>query len=193
MEKDDTLDETIDDTTVILRDILTNTNGASVPLGEDTITITDPSWYSDNMYDSSVSVDTITLLGSTVTNGNGIYTLNPSSYGSITLSPSFNTLGINGSSIQASNSVSLGDLDATKQKIYIVEPWQSKKPMQIEEGLWVSLEKDLISTDELKKKIMEKLEETNPDVVIKMGINPDNMKLVKSEVNLEINKEFGSK
>jgi hypothetical protein len=192
METDDTLD--IEDT-IVLNDIITNTNGAQTPLGEeDIITITDSSVYGcgSDMFGSMVGVDTITLSDSTITNG-GIYSINPSSYGAITLSaPSYTTgnISLNGSSIYQSQSIQLGDTDANKQKIYIVEPWQSTKPMHIEDNLWVSLEKDLLSTKDLKKKIMDKLEESNPEILIKMGINPDNMKLVRNEVNLEINRDL---
>ena len=35
---------------------------------------------------------------------------------------------------------------------------------------------------------MNKLSEVHPDLVVRMGINHENIKLMKSEVNLEINK-----
>jgi hypothetical protein len=75
------------------------------------------------------------------------------------------------------------------KKIYIVEPWQSKNPIEIESGLWISLEEDLISNEELKQKVFDKLSETNPDFIVKCGMNKDNISLRKSEVSLEINKE----
>lgn len=90
---------------------------------------------------------------------------------------------------EPSNEIVIGN-NEDKQKIYIVEPWQSRKPIKVKDGLWVSLEQDLISNDEIKKQILEKIEDEHPDLAIKMGLNPDNIKLVKSEVNLEINKEF---
>lgn len=88
----------------------------------------------------------------------------------------------------ADSEIKIGMDDESKHKIYIVEPWQSKNPIHVDEGLCVSLESDLIPTDEIKRKILDKLEETNPEIVIKMGMNPDNMTLTKSEVNIEINK-----
>ena len=193
MEKDSSLEE--ETTTIDLRDMITITNGAITPLDEDTLVISDSYSYDyhDGMYNSCVGVDTITLNNTTST---GIYSIGSSGYGSISMTQPIYTNGtitLTGSTVAPSTSVSLGETDNTKQKIYIVEPWQSKKPIQIDDGLWVSLEKDLISTDELKRKIIDKLEETNPDIVVKIGINPDNLKLVKSEVNLEINKEFGDK
>lgn len=193
MEKDSSLEE--ETTTIDLRDMITITNGAITPLDEDTLVISDSYSYDyhDGMYNSCVGADTITLNNTTST---GIYSIGSSGYGSISMAQPIytnDTITLTGSTVAPSTSVSLGETDNTKQKIYIVEPWQSKKPIQIDDGLWVSLEKDLISTDELKRKIIDKLEETNPDIVVKIGINPDNLKLVKSEVNLEINKEFGDK
>lgn len=193
MEKDSSLEE--ETTTIDLRDMITITNGAITPLDEDTLVISDSYSYDyhDGMYNSCVGVDTITLNNTAST---GIYSIGSSGYGAISMAQPIYTNGtitLTGSTVAPSTSVSLGETDNTKQKIYIVEPWQSKKPIQIDDGLWVSLEKDLISTDELKRKIIDKLEETNPDIVVKIGINPDNLKLVKSEVNLEINKEFGDK
>lgn len=151
----------------------------------DTITLTDMtgSTYSSSAYaattpstiwQGSAGASIVSVGG---TSGGGYVISNDTSYGNITL---------NGSSYTNQNTWTIGDQDTTKNKIYVVEPWQSKNPIQVEEGLWVSLEKDLISTDELKQKIMDKLEETNPEILIKMGLNSDNMKLVKREVNLEI-------
>lgn len=153
----------------------------------DTITLNDMSGstYSSSPYvvtmPSSIwqagAGSTITTVGGGGAGGGGYVISNAASYGNITL---------NGSSYTGPNTWTIGDQDTTKNKIYVVEPWQSKNPIQVEEGLWVSLEKDLISNDELKQKIMDKLEETNPEILIKMGLNSDNMKLVKREVNLEI-------
>jgi hypothetical protein len=85
----------------------------------------------------------------------------------------------------------IGDSDEKKHKIYIVEPWQSSNPIKIDEGFWISLERDIVSTDDLKRKILKKLEDTHPEVILTTGLNIQNIKLVKSEFNLEINKEFG--
>lgn len=85
----------------------------------------------------------------------------------------------------------IGDSDEKKHKIYIVEPWQSSNPIKIDEGFWISMERDIVSTDDLKRKILKKLEDTHPEVILTTGLNIQNIKLVKSEFNLEINKEFG--
>ena len=152
----------------------------------DTITLTDMSGSTHSsspytattpstIWQGNVGASIVSVGG---TSGGGGYVIsNDTSYGTITL---------NGSSYSDQNTWTFGDQDTTKNKIYVVEPWQSKNPIQVEEGLWVSLEKDLISNDELKQKIIDKLEETNPEILIKMGLNSDNMKLVKREVNLEI-------
>lgn len=93
-------------------------------------------------------------------------------------------------SITPGSNVILGEDLSEKHKIYIVEPWQSRKPIKVKEGLWISLEHDLIPNDEIKREIINKIEEMHPDIIIRAGINHDNIKLVKSEVNIEINKEF---
>lgn len=143
----------------------------------DTITLTDMS----DSYATSPQVVTLPLSAwngsSIIANSNGNY------YGNLSLT----------GSMSATGSLTLGDQDTTKNKIYIVEPWQSKNPIKVEDGLWVSLEKDLVSNDALKQKIMDRLEETNPEILIKMGINVDNMKLVKREVNIEINQDSEKK
>ena len=154
----------------------------------DTITISDLTNMANSTYNINPSVASIwTMAGS----GSVSTVTIPSSSGY------YGNLTLNGNSITSSynypNSWTIGDQDTTKNKIYIVEPWQSKNPIQVEDGLWISLEKDLISNEKLKQKIMEKLEETNPEIVIKMGINPDNMKLVKREVNLEIHPDSEKK
>lgn len=121
------------------------------------------------------------MLGTSLANSDGVITINS---GSLTNS------WINVEPYLKQNvSVNIGDVDDNKHKIYIVEPWQSRNPVKVQNGLWVSLENDLISNDELKQRILDKLDEVRPDVIVKLGINPDNIKLVKSEVNLEINKE----
>lgn len=76
-----------------------------------------------------------------------------------------------------------------RHKIYIVEPWQSRKPIVIEGGLHISLEEDLISQEELKEKILENLSVTHPETIVKVGLNPDNIKLVRNEVTIEIKQD----
>jgi len=80
--------------------------------------------------------------------------------------------------------------DVGKQKIYIVEPWQSRKPIMIDGGLYVSFEEDLISTKELKEKILNSISETHPEITVKIGLNPNDIKLVKNEVTIEIKKDI---
>ncbi len=89
--------------------------------------------------------------------------------------------------INDSQTIRIGEIN-NKHKIYIVEPWQSKKPIHVKNGLWVSLEKDLISYDEIKIDIIRVLDDIHPDISLKVGMNPDNITLVKNEVTLEINK-----
>ena len=123
-----------------------------------------------------------------INNGNYLTTNN-----TLTLTGSNNNITPNWGSVWDTSSINenlmFGDIDDNKSKVFIVKPWQSKKPIEIEDGLWISLEEDLISNDDLKKKILDKLSETDPDILIRIGVNPDNIKLVKSEVNLEINKK----
>lgn len=95
-----------------------------------------------------------------------------------------------------SNNIYINDNDGgviigetnTNYKIYIVEPWQSKNPILIKEGLWISLESDLIPYEEIKTEISKVLDELHPDISIKYGCNSSNITLVKNEVSLEINK-----
>jgi len=88
----------------------------------------------------------------------------------------------------ADTDLTIGDNNTNKQKLYIVEPWQSRNPIEVKDGLWISLPSDMISNDEIKTYILDKLIETNPEILIKIGLNVDNIKLVKSEVTLEINR-----
>lgn len=149
--------------------------------------------YNSTDYSSLCGTDTITITGST--SYNTPINITQSNYGSITYSqPSYSigTVGVKGISNTVS-SVNIGYIDQSKQKIYIVEPWQSNNPINVDGGMWISLEKDLISYDQLKRKIFDKLEETNPDILVKIGLNQNNIQLVKREVNLEINMESGEK
>ena len=82
-------------------------------------------------------------------------------------------------------SIIIGEINH-KHKIYIVEPWQTKNPIFVKSGLCVSLEKDLISYDEIKVDIINVLNEKRPDISLKLGLNPNNISLVKHEVSLEI-------
>ena len=95
------------------------------------------------------------------------------------------TLASNGMTYQ--NSTTIGDSDNKKCKIYIVDKWQSKRPIHIKDDLWISFGDDLIPYEELKKDIVEKICETHPELVVKIGFNTDEIKLVKREVTLEIN------
>lgn len=82
-------------------------------------------------------------------------------------------------------SIIIGEINQ-KHKIYIVEPWQTSNPIFVKPGLWISLEKDLISYDEIKVDIINVLNEERPDISLKLGLNPNNISLVKHEVSLEI-------
>lgn len=96
--------------------------------------------------------------------------------------------GLIGSVNNLKNTVIIGENDKSKLKVYIVEPWQSNNPIKVKDDLWVSLEKDLISFNEIKNEIFDKILDIFPELVIKAGLNPENMSLVKSEVTLEVNK-----
>jgi len=85
------------------------------------------------------------------------------------------------------SSTIVGDSSTDKVKLFIVEPWQSRKPIEIESGLFVSLEADMISDSELKYSIIKKLTEDHPDVLLKIGVDANNVKLVRKDVTLEIN------
>lgn len=82
-------------------------------------------------------------------------------------------------------SIIIGEINQ-KHKIYIVEPWQTSNPIFVKSGLCVSLEKDLISYDEIKADIINVLNEERPDISLKLGLNSNNISLVKHEVSLEI-------
>jgi len=81
--------------------------------------------------------------------------------------------------------ITLGNTSHSKLKIYVVEPWQSNNPIEVEPGLWVSLEKDLKTNLEIKEKIVSTIGELHPDLIIKAG-GIENISLVKREVNIEI-------
>lgn len=121
------------------------------------------------------------------TTGYNLHTLNSSQ--NVVMVDSSNYMGT--SKLISGSTLWIGDSDEKKHKIYIVEPWQSSNPIKIDEGFWISLERDIVSTDDLKRKILKKLEDTHPEVILTTGLNIQNIKLVKSEFNLEINKEFG--
>jgi len=131
----------------------------------------------------NTSVNTLSLN----TTGYNLHTLNSSQ--NVVIVDSSNYMGA--SKLISGSSLWIGDSDEKKHKIYIVEPWQSSNPIKIDEGFWISLERDIVSTDDLKRKILKKLEDTHPEVILTTGLNIQNIKLVKSEFNLEINKEFG--
>lgn len=82
-------------------------------------------------------------------------------------------------------SIIIGEINQN-HKIYIVDPWQTRNPIFIKHGLCVSLEKDLIPYDEIKVDIINVLNEERPDISLKLGLNPNNISLVKHEVSLEI-------
>jgi hypothetical protein len=76
-----------------------------------------------------------------------------------------------------------------KQKIYICEPWQTTNPIDLGDGLIASFPDDMISEEELKKKVYNKLEELHPDKAIKLGLNEENITLRKKSVTIEIDLE----
>jgi len=91
-----------------------------------------------------------------------------------------------GSNNAFSTSIILGQSLAGKEKIYIVEPWQSSNPIKVNEHIWISLEKDLISMTTIKKEIYKTIEETFPEIFIKIGFDFSKLAIVKREVTLEV-------
>jgi hypothetical protein len=142
-----------------------------------------------------MTIDTTTIGNyNDLNNMSGVGVLNPVISAPSTIS-NINSYGntiscCNGSSnsiqpVLASNVV-LGDSSSTKKKLYITEIWQTKNPIRIDDNLIVSLEKDLISNDEIKTKILSIIENEHPDVYLQLGLDNKNIKLVKNEVTLEI-------
>lgn len=102
-----------------------------------------------------------------------------------TVNPYPNTIVIN----DTNQGIVIGDTtNDCKVKVYICEAWQTKNPIELDNGLIVSLEEHLYADNEIKTKIYNKIEELYPELAIKIGMNEDNISLRKKSVTLEINK-----
>jgi len=74
-----------------------------------------------------------------------------------------------------------------KSNIYICEEWESKKPMKIKDGMFVSLKEDLYSVEELEDIVLKKIENEYPEALIKLGTNIDSINIKKHSIPIEIN------
>jgi len=71
-------------------------------------------------------------------------------------------------------------------EVYVVEKWQSKKPIEVGNGLYVSFEEDLITADEIQELVYTKIEETHPEKAIKLGMDKNNLTIRKLSLPIEI-------
>jgi hypothetical protein len=71
-------------------------------------------------------------------------------------------------------------------EVYVVEEWQSKKPIEVGNGLYVSFEEDLITADEIQELVYAKIEETYPEKAIKLGMDKNNLTIRKLSLPIEI-------
>lgn len=125
-------------------------------------------------FDSSdTSIDTITISDPSLT-----ITGDLSINGSTSVYAPYQPITINQ---HHNNSIIIGECDEDKkQKIYICELWQTKKPIDLGDGLIASFPEDMLSEEELKKKVYNKIEELHPDKAIKLGLNEENISLRKN-------------
>jgi len=79
---------------------------------------------------------------------------------------------------------SIGDNQGTTN-IYICEEWESKKPIKIRDGLYVSLKEDLYSMGELESEIKTLISDNYPETAIKLGIN-ENIVIKKHSYPIDI-------
>jgi hypothetical protein len=92
-------------------------------------------------------------------------------------------------SYPSDQTILIGNQDEEKKKIYICEKWQSKKPIDLGDGLFASFPEDMLSGSELKQKVYNRIEELHPDKAIKLGLNEENITLRKKSVTIEIDIE----
>lgn len=69
--------------------------------------------------------------------------------------------------------------------IYVVEKWQSHKPIDMGDGLYTSFKEDLLTSTEIKELIYNKLEDQHPEKAIKVGLNKD-LTVRKYSIQIEI-------
>ena len=87
------------------------------------------------------------------------------------------------------NKLVIGKHEKEKTKIFICEKWQSRNPIDLGDGLFASFPDDMLTDDELRKKVYNKIEELHPDKAIKLGLNEENIALIKKSVTIEIDIE----
>ncbi len=75
--------------------------------------------------------------------------------------------------------------DSGSTDLYVIEKWQSHKPIDMGDGLYTSFKEDLLTQDEIKEKIYNKLEEQYPEKAIKVGLNKD-LTIRKYSIPIEI-------
>lgn len=71
-------------------------------------------------------------------------------------------------------------------EVYVVEKWQSKNPIDVGNGLYVSFEEDLITADEIQELVYSKIEEEYPEKAIKLGMDKNNLTIRKLSLPIEI-------
>lgn len=92
-------------------------------------------------------------------------------------------------STNTNSSIVVGEIDNEKMKVYICEKWQSRNPIDMGDGLYISSPEDMLSDSDLKKKVYNKLEDLHPEKTIKLGMNEDNIALRKKSVTIEMDLE----
>ena len=76
--------------------------------------------------------------------------------------------------------------ESTDTDIYVVEKWQSRKPIDMGDGLYTSFREDLLSPAEIQELIYSKLEDQYPEVAIKHGMDKNNITIRKLSLPIEI-------
>lgn len=71
--------------------------------------------------------------------------------------------------------------------LYICEEWQTKKPIKLENGLILSEKNDLYSNAELQEMIYDVIQDQYPEKAIKLGLNSNEIAVIKWSPGLEIN------
>lgn len=87
----------------------------------------------------------------------------------------------NNNLILGTNNNESGDTD-----IYVVEKWQSRKPIDMGDGLYTSFREDLLSPEEIQELIYSKIEDQYPEIAIKHGMEKNNITIRKVSLPIEI-------
>lgn len=131
------------------------------------------------VYDpSNANMSIVDGSGNLATISNSLITAN-STYGAYgTISGGLQTIG--NSTIVGRSKISVNKTTV----LYIVQPWQSKRPIKIEEGLYVSLKKDIYTIDEIREKIVKSIVEEYPEIHV--GLLGDEIEVRQYSTNIEI-------